>query len=59
MPNCLECRPVRAAAVMTNAKCGHLATRAGMELCAKCSHEKNACETCGQPLDPDPPPHTD
>ncbi|MFA5854310.1 MAG: hypothetical protein WC866_04480 [Patescibacteria group bacterium] len=59
MPCCKDCQNVRSAAIMTNAECGHEATRAGMKLCERCSRQKDACECCGEQLNPDPPPHTD
>lgn len=59
MPHCEDCKPIRHAAMMTEAACGHPATRAGMKLCEGCSLKKDACECCGEPLHPDPPPHTD
>ncbi len=59
MPRCLDCKPVSHAQMMTEAKCGHPATRVGMELCERCSLQKDACEACGEQLNPDPPPHTD
>lgn len=59
MAFCENCKSGRFTAVLTNAECGHETTRGGMKLCLKCARTKDACEACGEPLQPDPPPHTD
>lgn len=59
MPYCHDCKGTRADAAMTVAECGHETTRAGMKLCLACAKKQDACEACGEQLNPDPPPHTD
>ena len=60
MAFCPDCKPKRFLAVMTLAAiCGHEVTKGGMDLCPKCARLKDACEACSEPLNPDPPPHTD